>query len=91
VRIFDVCARYGGDEFAILMPSSNVDTAVLVAERIRSSVSGHCAHAATGVTVSVGVAHSDGRERELLSLADRALLEAKATGKNAVRVQRKLG
>jgi GGDEF domain-containing protein len=41
VRIFDVCARYGGDEFAILMPSSNVDTAVLVAERIRSSVRGH--------------------------------------------------
>ncbi len=88
VRIFDVCARYGGDEFAILMPSSNVDTAVLVADRIRASVGGHCAHGNAGVTVSIGVAHSDGREKDLLSIADRALLEAKAMGKNMVRVQR---
>jgi diguanylate cyclase (GGDEF)-like protein len=91
VRIFDVCARYGGDEFAILMPSSNVDTAVLVADRIRASVGGHCAHGAAGVTVSIGVAHSDGREQELLSIADRALLEAKAMGKNMVRVERTTG
>jgi diguanylate cyclase (GGDEF)-like protein len=90
VRIFDVCARYGGDEFAILMPSSNVDTAMLVAERIRSSVRGHCGHEAASVTVSIGIAHSDGRERELLSIADRALLEAKAMGKNAVRIQGRL-
>jgi diguanylate cyclase (GGDEF)-like protein len=88
VRIFDVCARYGGDEFAILMPSSSIDTAVLVAERIRTSVDGHCAHGTAGVTVSIGVAHSDGRERELLSIADRALLEAKAMGKNRIRVHR---
>jgi diguanylate cyclase (GGDEF)-like protein len=88
VRIFDVCARYGGDEFAILMPSSNVDTATLVADRIRASVGGHCAHGTAGVTVSIGVAHSDGREKELLTIADRALLEAKALGKNMVRVQR---
>jgi diguanylate cyclase (GGDEF)-like protein len=91
VRIFDVCARYGGDEFAILMPSSNVDTAVLVAERIRTSVDGHCAHGTAGVTVSIGVAHSDGRERELLSIADRALLEAKAMGKNTIRVRGLVG
>ena len=90
VRIFDVCARYGGDEFAILMPSSNVDTAVLVAERIRTSVRGHCTQDAASMTVSIGIAHSDGRERELLSIADRALLEAKAMGKNAVRVRGKL-
>jgi diguanylate cyclase (GGDEF)-like protein len=90
VRIFDVCARYGGDEFAILMPSSNVDTAILVAERIRASVRGHCVYDSASVTVSIGVAHSDGRERELLSIADRALLEAKAMGKNTVRVQRRL-
>jgi two-component system, cell cycle response regulator len=90
VRIFDVCARYGGDEFAILMPSSSVDTAVLVAERIRTSVRSHCAKTAGSVTVSIGIAHSDGRERDLLSIADRALLEAKATGKDTVRVGSKL-
>jgi diguanylate cyclase (GGDEF)-like protein len=90
VRIFDVCARYGGDEFVILMPSSNVDTALLVAERIRSTVRGHCTQSAASVTVSIGIAHSDGRERELLSIADRALLEAKGMGKNAVRVKGRL-
>ena len=88
VRIFDVCARYGGDEFAILMPSSSVETAVLVAERIRTSVRNHCAQGTMKVTVSIGIAVSDGREPDLLSLADRALLEAKAVGKNALRVQR---
>jgi two-component system, cell cycle response regulator len=87
VRIFDVCARYGGDEFAILMPSSNVDTAMLVAERIRLAVSSHCAHASAAMTVSIGIAHSDGRERDLLTIADRALLEAKGMGKDAVRVR----
>jgi diguanylate cyclase (GGDEF)-like protein len=88
VRIFDVCARYGGDEFAILMPSSSVETAVLVAERIRTSVNGHCAYDTDWMTVSIGVAVSDGREHDLLSIADRALFEAKAAGKNTVRVQR---
>ncbi len=82
VRIFDVCARYGGDEFAILMPSSNVDTAVLVAERIRSSVGSHCAYDSSHVTVSIGIAH--GSERDILSIADHALLAAKGMGKNAV-------
>jgi len=61
-----------------------------VAERIRSSVRGHCGHDPASVTVSIGIAHSDGRERELLSIADRALLEAKAMGKNAVRIQSRL-
>ena len=63
---------------------------LLVAERIGTSVRGHCTQAAGSVTVSIGIAHSDGRERELLSIADRALLEAKAMGKNAVRVRGKL-
>jgi diguanylate cyclase (GGDEF)-like protein len=86
VRIFDVCARYGGDEFAVLMPSSTLETAMLVGQRIRSSVHGHCGYETTHVTVSIGIAHSDGRERDLLSIADRALLKAKAAGKNAVSV-----
>ena len=39
VRVFDVCARYGGDEFAILMPTSDRSTAAACAERIRQHVS----------------------------------------------------
>jgi diguanylate cyclase (GGDEF)-like protein len=88
VRIFDVCTRYGGDEFAILMPSSSLDTAMLVAERIRSTVASHCGTGAGDLTLSIGIALSDGRERDLLSVADRALLEAKRVGKNAVKIHR---
>lgn len=87
VRIFDVCARYGGDEFAILMPSTPIETALLVAERIRVSVRAHCAHAGSTVTVSTGIAHVAGEYHDLVSIADQALLEAKAMGKNAVRVK----
>jgi diguanylate cyclase (GGDEF)-like protein len=38
VRVFDVCARFGGEEFAIIMPGSVVDSAAMVAERIRERI-----------------------------------------------------
>lgn len=86
VRIFDVCTRYGGDEFAVLMPSSMTETAVAVAERIRDTVRRHCSSDGLPVTVSVGVAFSGGVESDVLALADRALIEAKRGGKDTVRV-----
>ena len=89
VRIFDVCTRYGGDEFAVLMPSSSKETAMAVADRIRESVGRHCSAATVDLSVSVGVAFSDGLDADLLSLADRALFEAKRGGKDAVRIHRR--
>src|SRR5438128_12126999 len=59
VRVFDVCARYGGDEFAIVMPSSDQASAAACAERIRHRVAEAYLHDETvfrlpPLTVSIG-------------------------------------
>lgn len=93
VRIFDVCGRYGGEEFAILMPGANAQTALRVAERIRHHVEQHFAsglRSGTSVcpTVSLGVATATpATTREtLIAHADAALFQAKREGKNVVRL-----
>jgi diguanylate cyclase (GGDEF)-like protein len=97
VRVFDVCARYGGDEFAILMPSTDHTSAAACAERIRRRVSEYRGDPAAPMlptlTMSVGVAVIEGRDTpaELLMRADRALYQAKAAGKNCVRVHQPAG
>jgi diguanylate cyclase (GGDEF)-like protein len=88
VRVFDVCARYGGDEFAVVMPGSGLDSAAAVAERIRLRIADRqppLPHD-PGVTVSIGVAElqSGDQARDVLDRADRALYEAKKAGKNRV-------
>jgi two-component system, cell cycle response regulator len=99
IRSMDTAARFGGDEFAILLPDTGSADAAHLAERIRESV-GHSAIALTDkldrqLTVSIGVASiSPGRhETELKSLAERLLAEAdaalyraKALGRNRVQV-----
>jgi diguanylate cyclase (GGDEF)-like protein len=92
VRVFDVCARYGGDEFAILMPSTDHASAFACAERIRRRVSEYrsdpLAPVVPSLTMSIGVAVIEGGDTpaELILRADRALYQAKAAGKNCVRV-----
>ena len=83
VRNPDLVARYGGDEFVIIVPDVTADEAVQLAERLREQVArlGLC-------TVSIGVTFSDRRDisaKNILDLADTALLEAKQAGRNCVR------
>ena len=93
VRVFDVCARYGGDEFAILMPSTDQVNVAASAERIRQRVA-DCRAADDGlpcpsqVTMSIGVAIIEPGDapEDLIRRADRHLYQAKAEGKNRVRV-----
>jgi diguanylate cyclase (GGDEF)-like protein len=93
VRLFDVCGRYGGDEFAIVMPNSQGASTSAAAERIRERLS--TSHerdprliGLRRVTVSVGVATiSDGETaEEIVQRADDSLYRAKAAGKNCVRI-----
>jgi diguanylate cyclase (GGDEF)-like protein len=86
VRIFDVCARFGGEEFVIVMPAASVTVAQQIAERIRVRIERSFSHESPAVTVSIGVGmlgnHSNGHE--LVEVADRALIAAKRAGKNLV-------
>ena len=89
VRSFDVMAKYGGDEFTMILPQTPRDGAMVVAERVRAAV---CERAfalvpAGRITVSLGVATfpDDGQDSMgLLASADRALYQAKRLGRNRV-------
>jgi two-component system, cell cycle response regulator len=89
-RSVDVVARFGGEEFALILPRTPLDGARLVAEKIRTAVAREPFDAlgqTIPVTASVGVAaypDSGVDPRTLLAAADEALYEAKATGKNRV-------
>jgi diguanylate cyclase (GGDEF)-like protein len=91
VRVFDVCARFGGEEFVIIMPGSTSENAMRIAERIRERIEHYrpadSVLAMTRVTVSVGLAVSSAGSTvgQLLERADQALYEAKRAGKNCIR------
>jgi diguanylate cyclase (GGDEF)-like protein len=90
VRIFDVCTRFGGEEFAVMMPGGTAESAGAIAERIRQRVEAYQRSesdlADLKVTASIGVAVSPPgvTARDLIERADRALYHAKKGGKNRV-------
>jgi len=93
LRQRDSLGRYGGEEFLIVLPGSDVDEAERVAERIRAEVERGCALVAgeaLDLTVSVGVAAARGpvRSEQLLAASDAAMYTAKRSGRNCVRVGR---
>ena len=94
VRPRDLAARWGGEEFVMLLPGCDADAAEAAAERIRAAVSARCAdelgarHAGLVVTLSVGVACASATGTSLAALieqADGALYDAKRAGRNRVR------
>jgi diguanylate cyclase (GGDEF)-like protein len=92
IRPDDVACRYGGEEFAILLPDADMRAAALIAERLRQTVEATPFDAETRpqpVTVSVGVAAVENRLagiEDLIDRADKALYEAKNAGRNRVKL-----
>ena len=90
-RISDVAARIGGEEFAMLLPDTDREGAIKVAQRLRATISEQMIADARGqpirVTASIGVAtmsHNDRSIDHILTHADRALYRAKDAGRNRV-------
>ncbi len=86
----DLLARYGGDEFKLVLPDVDLETGKAVAERLRSAVCESPVETTAGlipVTISAGVAALDVKQPDfdqIVRMADRALLTAKRRGRNRV-------
>ena len=90
VREVDVVARWGGDEFTLLLPKTGLTGALLLAEKIRAAVGNAPFRVDTGsldITISVGVAaypEHGSSGKDLVAAADAAMYRAKAGGRNRV-------
>jgi diguanylate cyclase (GGDEF)-like protein len=90
ISTLDLVGRYGGEEFAVLLPGTGLARARLVAERLRRHIEDEPIMTSVGalsVTVSIGVAEQERHDEPLDSIVHRAdlgLLEAKRSGRNRV-------
>ncbi len=90
MRAVDLVARFGGEEFVVIMPSTDLDGACIAAERVRAAIEAHHFEGlpeAGVITVSIGVARllEDVEDMDvLIKMADDALYRAKESGRNRV-------
>ncbi len=92
LRSSDIVGRFGGEEFAVVLPDTSMDDAVLLVNSLRERFSGlpqQNGNEVFQVTFSAGVACSlqHGRMSQLIEAADRALYRAKSAGRNCVRAE----
>ena len=88
-RVIDIAARFGGEEFIVLLPNTDLENAISIANRIRESLAACPIESLPDpVTASFGVAEMapDESGSGLLRRADAALYEAKHSGRNRVEV-----
>jgi diguanylate cyclase (GGDEF)-like protein len=83
----DLCFRWGGEEFLIILPEIDMEKALLIAERLRKTLETTNSPTGEPVTVSIGVGHlpvTADNFSELLDMTDQALYKAKQEGRNKV-------
>lgn len=94
LREKDIAARFGGDEFIVLLPNTEVETAVKIAHKIRRNVAktefGFEEKSGAKVTTSIGVCDSKSYKvsnaHDIVKHADNAMYDSKEFGKNCVRI-----
>ena len=96
LREYDIAGRYGGEEFSILLPFTKINEAQMVAERLRQTVENKVINISKlvpdseikdiKITLSLGIYEikEDDNEDDLIKKADKALYQAKNTGRNKV-------
>ncbi len=92
VRESDFCFRYGGEEFLVLLPNTDIEGACNTGEKLRSAVEAYTfrdGETATNATISIGSVsfkeHRPQDVRSMLAFADKALYRAKAEGRNRIK------
>ena len=91
IRQIDTAARYGGDEFAIILPNTSLSDAVVVAERMVSVVGGSPVvwrkdDIPISISVGLGQYDADDTPDDITSRSDKALYAAKQSGKNTFKI-----
>jgi len=85
IRNIDMAGRYGGEEFLIVLPETDLKNAYIVLERIRKDIEAYSFEQGVKVTISGGISDYQGQSVDgLIHEADLKLLEAKRSGKNKI-------
>lgn len=88
IRETDYLGRYGGEEFLLILPETNIESAELVGEKLRILIAEHAFEQVGTVTASLGVARLKDKERlaDFIHRADSALYHSKKSGRNLVSI-----
>jgi len=91
IRQIDTAARYGGDEFAVILPNTALNDATIVAQRMVSAVAGTPTTwkkelIPLSISVGLGQYDADANPEDITSRSDQALYSAKKAGKNTFRI-----
>jgi len=91
VRQIDIAARYGGDEFALILPNTPLSDAVVVAQRMVNAVAGspiilNKKQVMLSISVGLGQYDADATPEDITSKSDQALYKAKQAGKNTLKI-----
>jgi diguanylate cyclase (GGDEF)-like protein len=88
-RDSDIVARWGGEEFILMLPQTNIEQAFFVAEKLRATIEKHKFDDVKHITCSIGVAqfHKNEDKETLFKRVDAALYKAKNSGRNRVELE----